>query len=98
MGCALFAPQLIESELFGHVKGSFTGADANKVGKFELDVPFYYDHHKICERLGITPGKIDRVVEYIRAQGWRASRTHFSGIGIKTDAPLWAVEEAPRRG
>lgn len=65
---------------------------------FELDVPFYYDHHKICERLGITPGKIDRVVEYIRAQGWRASRTHFSGIGIKTDAPLWAVEEASRRG
>ncbi len=64
----------------------------------EVDVPFYYDHHIICERLGITPGKVDSVVEHIRAQGWRASRTHFSGIGIKTDAPLWAVEEASRRG
>lgn len=64
----------------------------------EVDVPFYYDHHSICERLGITPGKIDRVVEHIRARGWRASRTHFSGIGIKTDAPLWAVEEASRLG
>lgn len=64
----------------------------------EVDVPFYYDHHIICERLGITPGKVDVVVERLRAQGWRASRTHFSGIGIKTDALLHEVEEASRRG
>jgi tRNA (guanine26-N2/guanine27-N2)-dimethyltransferase len=64
----------------------------------EVDVPFYYDHHIICESLGITPGKIDEMVENIRAQGWKASRTHFSGVGIKTDAPLRAVEDASRRG
>ncbi len=34
--CSTLVPSLFESELFGHVKGAFTGADSNKIGKFEL--------------------------------------------------------------
>ena len=36
VGCTLFPPQLIESELYGHEKGSFTGADQRRKGRFDL--------------------------------------------------------------
>ena len=58
----------------------------------EIVTPMYYDHHRICKRLRITPGRIEEVIEALRNAGFQASRTHFSGVGIKTDASIEALE------
>ena len=36
VNCAAISPSLVESELFGHEKGSFTSADKRSIGKFEF--------------------------------------------------------------
>jgi DNA-binding NtrC family response regulator len=35
LNCPVLSAQLMESELFGHEKGAFTGADAQRIGRFE---------------------------------------------------------------
>lgn len=59
----------------------------------EIDEPMYYDHHRLCRRFKVAPGTADDLVEDLRTAGWKASRTHFTGVGIKTDAPFEVIRD-----
>lgn len=59
----------------------------------EADIPFFYDQHMLCERLRISAPPIEPFLEKLRSAGYTATRTHFSGISFKTDAPVPEILE-----
>lgn len=58
----------------------------------ELDTSSHYDYHVIAKRLRVSPGGVGTVIEQLQGLGYRASRAHYSGTAIKTDAPLPILE------
>jgi tRNA (guanine26-N2/guanine27-N2)-dimethyltransferase len=60
----------------------------------ELPTSTFYDYHRIAKALRASPPAIDIVLERLRADGYLATRTHYEGTGIRTDAPLAAIEAA----
>lgn len=58
----------------------------------EVDVPFFFDQHVLCRDLRATPTNIEVLLEALRGEGYKASRTHFSGVGFKTDAPINTIK------
>lgn len=63
MNCAAIPQELIESELFGHEKGSFTGAFERKKGKFELADEGTLFLDEIGDMSLSTQAKVLRVIE-----------------------------------
>jgi len=81
------------TKLEGSTAGSDRAVRLLQLCADEIDEPMYYDHHKLCRKFKVTPGTADDLVEKLRSVGYRASRTHFSGVGIKTDAPFEVLKE-----
>jgi len=63
MNCAAIPQELIESELFGHEKGSFTGAFERKKGKFELADEGTLFLDEVGDMSLSTQSKVLRVIE-----------------------------------
>ncbi len=63
VNCAAIPEELIESELFGHEKGAFTGAVAQKIGKFELAHGGTIFLDEIADMSLMTQAKVLRILQ-----------------------------------
>ncbi len=63
VNCAAISPQLVESELFGHEKGAFTGADRSRQGRFEAADGGTIFLDEIGDMAPETQAKVLRVLE-----------------------------------
>ncbi len=75
VNCAAIPEELIESELFGHVKGSFTGAHSNKRGKFDLANGGILFLDEISDMSLKTQAKILRILQEQKFERVGGSRT-----------------------
>lgn len=63
VNCAAIPDELIESELFGHEKGSFTGAVGRRLGKFEMAHGGTIFLDEICDMSANAQAKVLRVLQ-----------------------------------
>ena len=75
VSCAAIPENLIESELFGHEKGAFSGATTKKIGKFELASNGSIFLDEIGDMSLKTQAKILRVLQEQKIQRVGGSRT-----------------------
>ncbi len=90
INCAALPPHLIESELFGHEKGAFTGAISRRAGKFELAHRGTLFLDEVGETDLTTQAKLLRVLEqqeFMRVGGTRPVRVDVRMVAA-TNADL----------
>ncbi len=75
VNCGAIAPGLVESELFGHLKGAFTGALQNRTGRFELADGGTLFLDEVSELLPETQVKLLRVLQEQEFEPVGSSRT-----------------------
>lgn len=82
INCAALPDQLIESELFGHVKGAFSGAERDRQGKFELANGGTLFLDEVGELSASAQAKLLRVLQSGQVQRVGSDREHRVDVRI----------------
>ncbi len=82
VNCAMLAENLIESELFGHVRGAFTSADRDKVGRFQSAQGGTIFLDEIGELAPHLQAKLLRVLEYKEFERVGESETRKANVRV----------------
>ncbi len=82
INCAALPEQLLESELFGHEKGAFTGAIATKIGRIEQAAGGTLFLDEIAEMSPIVQAKFLRVLEEREFQRLGGTRTLKADVRV----------------
>jgi two-component system nitrogen regulation response regulator GlnG len=85
LNCAAIPEQLLESELFGHERGAFTGAERRRIGKFEQAHQGALFLDEISDMSPATQAKVLRVLQEQRFERLGGNET------IQTDVRLVAA-------
>lgn len=97
VNCAAIPEELIESELFGHEKGAFTGATSLRIGKFELAHGGTLFLDEVGDMSLSAQSKVLRVLETGEVTRVGGSRTKLVDVRVITATNKDIVEEV-RRG
>jgi Nif-specific regulatory protein len=100
VNCATLSESLLESELFGHERGAFTGAIAQKKGKLELAEHGTLFLDEVCEMAPLLQAKLLRVLqerEFERVGGTRPIRADIRLIAATNRNMEEAVESGALR-
>ena len=89
VNCAALTDTLLESELFGHEKGSFTGADRRRIGKFEQCTGGTLFLDEVGDMSPLVQGKVLRLLQEQRFERVGGNET------IETDVRLIAATNRP---
>jgi sigma-54 specific flagellar transcriptional regulator A len=85
INCGAIPDQLLESELFGHCKGAFTGATCNRKGRFELA----QKGTLFLDEIGDMPSQLQ--VKFLRVLEEKIVEPVGGGTGIKIDVRIVAA-------
>jgi DNA-binding NtrC family response regulator len=81
VNCAAINRELVESELFGHEKGAFTGADSRRIGRFEAASGGTIFLDEIGDMAPETQAKVLRVLEERKLE--RVGSTHTIDVDVR---------------